>query len=53
MLGGIGDDVRRAANLRLVYQISGGSPLQLGFIGLFQAAPLFVPACWEARSRTC
>jgi len=53
VLGGIGDQVRRSADLWLVYQRSGGSPLQLGFSGLFQAAPLFVSACWVARSRTC
>ena len=53
VLGGISDQVRRAADLWLVYPLSGGSPLQLRFIRLFQAAPLFVSACWMARSRTC
>jgi MFS family permease len=40
--GALGEQSRRTVDLWLVYELSGGSPVQLGFLGLAQAAPVLI-----------
>ena len=40
--GALGEQSRRTIDLWVVYQLSGGSPIQLGVVGLAQAAPILL-----------